>query len=99
MLADAVVSFAEMTRDRRVNERLFNDAEMTEGDALSWTRAMRSIKFVPISKNGVYGLKATAHPSLYGEVESIIDAVRNMSGHPEGGPCLYTDTAVAFRWS
>lgn len=98
MLADAVVSYAEATRDRRVNERLWNDADMTEGDALSFKRALESIRFVPVSKNGCYGLKATAHPALANEVAGIIDAVTRMSGHPESGPIMRTDTAVLYRW-
>ena len=97
MLADAVVSFAEATRDRHVSERLWNDADMTEGDALSFKRALESIRFVPVSKNGCYGLKVTAHPSLAATVEHVLDAVTKMSGHIQP-PIMRTDTAVLFRW-
>lgn len=98
MLADAVTAHARAVRDRHVNERLWNDAEMTEGDALSWKRAMESLRFSPVSKNGCYGVKATAHPALAAEVAAIIDAVANMSGHPDQ-PVMRTDTAIVFRWA
>ena len=99
MLADAVVSYAEVYRDRKITERMQGPEthSLTAQYRRRWARALRSIRFAPVSKNGCYGLKATAHPSLAGEVADIIDAVTKMSGHIQP-PIMRTDAAVLFRW-